>query len=121
LARDELMNAFGCVIATSIIVPVLLSDDLSRTAYVRTGRNLELLTILWNSLEAIIAIVAGVAAGSVALVGFGLDSVIEVSSGVALLWRLLLDAGCIPPREIRNDGPEDRGSLVPRTGCLCRI
>jgi divalent metal cation (Fe/Co/Zn/Cd) transporter len=53
---------------------------------------LELLTITWNSLEAIIAVVAGVIAGSIALVGFGLDSVIEVSSGLALLWRLSLDA-----------------------------
>lgn len=71
---------------------MLVSDELSRTVDVRTGRNLELLTILWNSLEAIIALVAGIVAGSIALVGFGLDSVIEVSSGVALLWRLSLDA-----------------------------
>lgn len=49
---------------------------------------MEQLTILWNSLEGLIAVGAGVAAGSVALVGFGIDSVIEVSSGVAVLWRL---------------------------------
>jgi len=71
---------------------MFVSDEPSRTAYVRTGRTLELLTILWNSLEAVIAVVAGFVAGSIALVGFGLDSVIEVSSGVALLWRLSLDA-----------------------------
>ena len=71
---------------------MLLSDELSRTVHVRTGRHLELLTILWNSLEAIIAVAAGIVAGSIALVGFGLDSVIEVSSGVALLWRLSVDA-----------------------------
>lgn len=58
-----------------------------KTALVR-GRRLELLTIGWNSLEALAAIVAGVFAGSIALVGFGLDSVIETSSGLALLWRL---------------------------------
>ena len=66
--------------------------EISRTADVRTGRNLELITILWNSLEALIAVVAGLVAGSIALVGFGLDSVIEVSSVVALLWRLSMDA-----------------------------
>ena len=75
-----------------IIDSMLVSDELSRAVHVRTGRSLELLTIGWNSLEAIIAVVAGVVAGSIALVGFGLDSVIEVSSGVALLWRLSLDA-----------------------------
>lgn len=56
------------------------------------GRRLEYLTIGWNSLEGTIAIVAGSFAGSIALVGFGLDSLIELSSGAALLWRLHLDA-----------------------------
>jgi len=55
------------------------------------ARRLEHFTIAWNSLEGIIAIGAGVLAGSVSLVGFGVDSVIEVSSGVALLWRMSVD------------------------------
>jgi divalent metal cation (Fe/Co/Zn/Cd) transporter len=59
-----------------------------RSTVVRRGRRLEYLTILWNSLEALVSIVAGIIAGSVALVGFGLDSVIEVSSGAVMLWRL---------------------------------
>src|SRR5262245_8443819 len=71
---------------------MLIVDDHGRAGYVRKGRNLELLTIGWNSLEAIIAVSAGLIAGSIALVGFGLDSVIEVSSGCALLWRLSHDA-----------------------------
>jgi divalent metal cation (Fe/Co/Zn/Cd) transporter len=53
------------------------------------GRNLEYLTIGWNSLEAIAAIGVGVTAGSIALVGFGIDSIIEVSSGAIILWRLV--------------------------------
>jgi divalent metal cation (Fe/Co/Zn/Cd) transporter len=57
-------------------------------ASVRRGMRLEYLTIGWNSLEAIIAIGAGIIAGSISLVGFGLDSIIEVSSGVIILWRL---------------------------------
>jgi divalent metal cation (Fe/Co/Zn/Cd) transporter len=59
-----------------------------RMTAVRRGKQLEYFTILWNSLEAIIALVSGFLAGSVALVGFGLDSLIEVTSGGALLWRL---------------------------------
>ena len=57
-------------------------------AIVRRGMRLEYLTVGWNSLEAVIGITAGLIAGSIALVGFGLDSVIEVSSGAILLWRL---------------------------------
>src|SRR5204863_8047918 len=45
-------------------------------------------TIAWNSLEAVVAIVSGLLAGSVALVGFGLDSVVEVSSALVIVWRL---------------------------------
>ena len=47
------------------------------------------MTIGWNLLEAAAAIGAGIIAGSIALVGFGFDSVIEVSSGAILLWRLV--------------------------------
>lgn len=57
-----------------------------RTALARRGRRLEYFTIAWNSLEGLIAIGVGVIAGSIALVGFGVDSFIEVTSGAALLW-----------------------------------
>ncbi len=52
------------------------------------GRRLEYFTLGWNALEAIIAVGAGLFAGSTALIGFGLDSVIESLSGAVLLWRL---------------------------------
>jgi divalent metal cation (Fe/Co/Zn/Cd) transporter len=55
---------------------------------VARGKRLEYFTIAWNSLEALVALLAGFLAGSVALVGFGFDSLIEVTSGAALLWRL---------------------------------
>jgi divalent metal cation (Fe/Co/Zn/Cd) transporter len=57
-------------------------------AALQRGRRLEYLTLAWNSLEAVAAIGAGLIAGSIALVGFGLDSVIECFSGGVLLWRL---------------------------------
>ena len=65
---------------------------LGRDAMVQRGRRLEYFTIGWNSLEGIVAVLAGVFAGSISLVGFGVDSFIEVISGAALLWRLSLDA-----------------------------
>ena len=55
-----------------------------RAAAVRRGRRLNRVTIGWNAVEGIVAVVAGLAAGSVSLVGFGLDSGIEVSA--ALSW-----------------------------------
>lgn len=67
-----------------------MSTDAIRqeSAHVRRGRLLEYLTIGWNVLEAVVAIGAGLFAGSIALVGFGVDSVIESTSGAILLWRL---------------------------------
>lgn len=67
------------------------AEEIHRTSLVRRGVTLEYFTIAYNSLEGLIAIVAGFLAGSIALVGFGFDSVIEVTSGAALLWRLHAD------------------------------
>jgi cation diffusion facilitator family transporter len=53
----------------------------------RRGVRLEWFTVAWNVAEALVAIVAGVAAGSIALIGFGIDSGIEVVAASALLWR----------------------------------
>src|SRR5678815_5952700 len=63
----------------------------SRADLVRRGRYLEYFTICYNSLEGLIAVAAGLVAGSIALVGFGFDSLIEVTSGAVLLWRLNAD------------------------------
>ena len=70
---------------------VLTTKQIDRASLVRRGRNLEYFTIGYNSFEGLIAVGAGLVAGSIALVGFGFDSLIEVTSGVALLWRLHLD------------------------------
>lgn len=60
----------------------------ARVADAALGRRLEYFTLGWNVVEAAVAIGAGVMAGSIALVGFGADSVIESLSGAVLLWRL---------------------------------
>jgi divalent metal cation (Fe/Co/Zn/Cd) transporter len=62
--------------------------DSVRAKQARRGRKLEYFTIVYNSLEGLISITAGLLAGSVSLIGFGIDSAIEVTSGAALLWRL---------------------------------
>ena len=65
---------------------------IDRMEMARRGRRLEYFTIVWNTLEGIVAIVAGAIVGSISLVGFGIDSFIEVTSGTALLWRMAVDA-----------------------------
>lgn len=59
----------------------------NRERLVLQGQSLEYFTIGYNSVEGLVSIVAGIVAGSVSLIGFGLDSLIEVTSGAALLWR----------------------------------
>jgi divalent metal cation (Fe/Co/Zn/Cd) transporter len=54
----------------------------------RRGRRLEYATTVWNCTEAIVAIVTGLAANSLALVAFGLDSCVEVFASVVVLWHL---------------------------------
>ena len=66
----------------------------------REGRRLEYLTIAWNVIEGVVSVVAGVLAGSTALIGFGVDSGIESMSGAVLLWRLQ-DGDCHVEREAR--------------------
>jgi len=63
-----------------------------RTRVACRGRRLEFFTITWNVVEGLVAVIAGVAAGSISLLGFGIDSSIEVTPGVALLWRIRVDA-----------------------------
>jgi divalent metal cation (Fe/Co/Zn/Cd) transporter len=65
---------------------------LERIAVLNRGRRLEYFTVGWNALEGLVAVIAGAFAGSISLVGFGIDSFIEVTSGSVLLWRMSVDA-----------------------------
>jgi divalent metal cation (Fe/Co/Zn/Cd) transporter len=65
---------------------------LDRQQIAHRGKRLEYFTIGWNTLEGVVAVVAGALAGSISLVGFGVDSFIEVASGAAVLWRMSVDA-----------------------------
>jgi divalent metal cation (Fe/Co/Zn/Cd) transporter len=74
---------------------------LDRQVFARRGRHLEYFTVSWNAVEGLVAIVAGALAGSISLVGFGIDSFIEVTSGAVLLWRMAVDANV--QRRERNE------------------
>ena len=64
------------------------SLDAAREATLAHARRLEHLTVGWNVVEGTVAVGAALAAGSVALLGFGIDSFVECASGLVLLWRL---------------------------------
>ncbi len=68
-----------------------VADD--RPALLRRGLRLEYLTVGWNLVEGVVAVFAALAAGSVALLGFGIDSFVESTSGAVLIWRLRAEGG----------------------------
>lgn len=70
---------------------------LSRPQAVRRVRLYNKLTIGWNVVEGVVAVAAGLAAGSMSLLGFGLDSGVEVSTSLVLAWRLAQEhrGGCM--------------------------
>jgi divalent metal cation (Fe/Co/Zn/Cd) transporter len=72
----------------NVSVSIDVRQPTTRAAAVQRARWLNLATIGWNTVEGVVAIAAGVAAGSVSLVGFGFDSAIEVSAALVLAWRL---------------------------------
>src|ERR1039458_760872 len=71
--------------------PPTLPPRADRLPLIREAFRLEWLTIGWMTVEAVVAIAAGVTAGSLVLVAFGLDSVIELASAGVLMWRLAVE------------------------------
>ncbi|HYU36110.1 MAG TPA: cation transporter, partial [Thermoanaerobaculia bacterium] len=69
----------------------LLTESSTRKVLLRGALRLEWLTVGWNLVEGVIAVAAALAAGSVALLGFGIDSFVESASGGILIWRLLAE------------------------------
>jgi len=69
-----------------------MGESAATAKWTRIGLRLVVVTMAYNVVEAVVAIVAGVQAASIALIGFGLDSVIEFLAAAALLWRLGLEA-----------------------------
>src|SRR5579884_3988113 len=73
------------------VLPLPAAQGTGRRLELRAGVRIELVTVGWMLVEAAVAIGAGVAARSVLLTSFGLDSVIELASGGVLLWRLWVE------------------------------
>ena len=69
------------------------STVLARPGLLRHALRLEYLTVGWNLVEGVIAVAAALASGSVALLGFGIDSFVESTSGTVLIWRLRSERG----------------------------
>lgn len=74
----------------------------SRHDLVTRGLRLEYLTVGWNVIEGLVSVGAAVAAGSVALLGFGIDSFVETTSGLVLIWRLRAERHTRDPEEIER-------------------
>jgi divalent metal cation (Fe/Co/Zn/Cd) transporter len=74
----------------------------SRTPVVRRALRLEYLTVGWNVVEGLVAIGAALLAGSVALLGFGIDSFVECASGLVLIWRLGAERRGLDEEEIER-------------------
>src|SRR5947209_4477682 len=87
-----------------------------RSRAVWSGVQIELITIGWMTVEAVVAITAGILARSVLLTVFGLDSVIELVTGGVLLWRLATEA-CGASVE-RVELVENRAAWVAGVGLL---
>ena len=73
--------------------PSPLTEASLRQPALRTALRLEVITVCWMAIEAAVAISAGIAARSVLLTAFGADSLVELISGVILLWRLQSEVG----------------------------
>jgi divalent metal cation (Fe/Co/Zn/Cd) transporter len=84
-----------------------------RQQQVSRGRRLEYFTVAWNTIEGIVAVIAGAMAGSISLMGFGIDSFIEVLSGSVVLWRMSVDT------DVEHRHQSDRRAL--RIVGLCFI
>jgi divalent metal cation (Fe/Co/Zn/Cd) transporter len=78
-----------CCAPPALVLSSKSSGD--REALIRDAFRLEWLTIGWMSVEAIVALASGAAAGSLVLIAFGLDSVIELASAGALVWRITVE------------------------------
>ena len=90
------------------------SND-ARNVHVRRGTKLEHFTIAYNSLEGMVSVAAGLFAGSVSLIGFGFDSLIEVTSGGASALASPSRCGCSPPGESRKDDASNYRLVFRRT------
>ena len=80
----------------------LQTAEAPRAGLLSHALRLEYLTVGWNIIEGLIAVTAALAAGSIALLGFGVDSFVESASGSILIWRLLAERRAKDPEAIEQ-------------------
>ena len=68
------------------------NHGIGRGVLLKRGFRLENISLGWNLIEGTVAVIAGVIAGSVALIGFGVDSFVESSSAAVIIWRILSES-----------------------------
>lgn len=78
------------------------TEAAERSRLLRRAMRLEYITVLYNLAEGVVSIAAALAAGSVALLGFGIDSFVESSSGAVLIWRLLAERRATSPEHVER-------------------
>ena len=81
---------------------ITVREEGSRGGQLRQALRLEWLTVGWNVVEGLVGVSAALAAGSVALLGFGIDSFVESASGAVLVWRLRAERTAMAPAEIER-------------------
>jgi divalent metal cation (Fe/Co/Zn/Cd) transporter len=91
----------GCHLGTATS-PGCEKTSPPRQNLLRRGLRLEYLTVGWNVIEGLVSVAAALAAGSVALLGFGMDSFVETTSGLVLIWRLRAERHACNPEEIER-------------------
>jgi divalent metal cation (Fe/Co/Zn/Cd) transporter len=108
VAKDACCADEGCASAASSVSTAaegpggLAGGAGGRAALLRRARQLTWLTIGWNVVEGVVALSAALAAGSVALVGFGADSFVETSSGAVMAWRLWAEGRAADKRAVER-------------------
>ena len=80
-----------CCGLSPVVLPTRPGQSGERQALIRQAFRLEWLTIGWMTVEAVVALASGLAAGSLVLMAFGLDSLIELASAGVLVWRLTVE------------------------------
>lgn len=83
-------------------VDVVEASSVPRARLLSRALRLEWLTVGWNLVEGVVALVAAMAAGSVVLLAFGIDSFVESASGGVLLWRLLAERRAADPEAVER-------------------
>jgi len=84
LTVDSSAPTSSCACPTTCAAP----PEVPRGPLVRQALQLEYLTVGWNVVEGVVAVIAAIAAGSVAILGFGIDSFVECASALVMIWRL---------------------------------